>query len=167
LRALPSPAFTVFPEEVLMPILNEGVSFDSLPADNRQAFNGKGIPRLFPAGWQLYKFTKHPLSSLMSPWWSSVEPLDTGDPGLKVSLERAARLAVTPQQLARVRSAVTQQWNSMDNLLRIKLTRPVYGFVGRCSSQRVDQDVSPKVVFIGGAWQVFIPGLARADVMPG
>jgi hypothetical protein len=155
-------------QETFMPILNEGVAFDDLPVKDRQAFAGKGKPRLFPVGWQFYKYTKHPLSaSFMSPWWSSVQPLDAGDPGLKVLLERAARLGVAPQQFARARSAVTKQWNTMDNLLRIRLTRPVYGFVGRCSSQRIDQDFPDKVVFIGGAWQAFIPGLARTDVMPG
>ncbi len=160
-----------------MPILNEGITFDQLPANNRAPFVGRGTPRLFPVGWEFYKYTKYPLAAVgpVSPWWSSVKPLDVNDPGLEGSLQRAGRLGVDPQRFARARAAVTQQWNSMDHLLRIRLVRPVYGLVGRCSAQLVDDTLQTqaekdenrkKVVFIGGAWQAFIPGLTRDCVAP-
>jgi hypothetical protein len=145
-----------------MATLNEGLTIDQLPAGDRGAFRGGARPRLFPAGWRFYKFTRHPLAVPVSPWWSSVDPLDAGDPGLAGVIERATRLGVPTERFARVRSAVTQQWNPMDNLIRIRLTAPVYGVVGRCAAQRVDETLPANVVFIGGAWQAFIPNLTFA-----
>ena len=149
-----------------MGILNENVTVSQLSAADRACFIGTITPHLFPKGWELYKFTEYPLTGTsVSPWWSSVRPAAASDPGLAGTLERAKRLKVDPQRFARVRSAVTKQWNGMDRLQTVRLMVPVYGFVGRCSAQRIDKSLAENVVFIGGAWQVFIPGLARTDVM--
>ncbi len=108
------------------------------------------------------KFTDRPLvqsTGRISPWWSSVEPIASGDTGLAGLLERAERLGVSREEFARARSAVTQQWNSMSGLMIIRLLVPAYGFVGRCAAQLVDEQsvYMRNVVFIGGAWQSICP----------
>jgi len=152
-----------------MAILNQGMAFAAAPHEVRRTFVGeRAESRLLPSGFELYKFTQYPLfaaSGTVTPWWSSVVPLSGEDPGLIKTLERAKTLETSPDQFARARTAVTRQWNRMDGLLRVRLVMPVYAFAGRCSGQLVDQ--SPKlanVVFIGGAWQLWIPNLSRREV---
>lgn len=143
--------------------------FAELPDAAQRAFSScHAEPRQFPAGAKFYKFTQHSLtgsSGGVSPWWSGVEPLGPGDPGLAGTLERAERLGVAPKDFVRAQSAVTNQWNSMDGLLVIRLRRPVAGFVGRCAHQPMDQDPAMRnVLWIGGAWQAYLPDLSRGDV---
>ncbi len=113
------------------------------------------------AGALLYKFTDRPLvqsTGRISPWWSSVEPIASGDTGLAGLLERAEG-RVSREEFARARSAVTQQWNSMSGLMIIRLLVPAYGFVGRCAAQLVDEQsvYMRNVVFIGGACKSICP----------
>ncbi len=154
-----------------MPILNETLTVESLSVDVQRTFIGAQITKKqLSSGILLYKFTDRPLvtpSGGVSPWWSAVEPIVPGDTGLAELLERANRLGVMPATFARARSAVTKQWNSMENLLIIRLQVAAFGFVGRCSSQRIDNE-SPhlqNVVFIGGAWQVYLPNLEQQHVV--
>lgn len=153
-----------------MPFLNEDLAIDSIPPDHRAAFiGGRATRRLVPVGTKLYKFTAGPLVGpvgRVSPWWSSVDPLEAGDPGLAGTLERARRLAARPDDYARARAAVTRQWNALDGLLEVLLLESVYGFAGRCSAQRVDATAAPNVVYIGGAYQLYIPNLTARQVMP-
>jgi hypothetical protein len=151
-------------------VLNSGLMLGSAPSDVRAAFTGGAEPRLLPQGWRVYKYTQHSLvssSGRVTPWWSSIEPIDAGDPGLAGSLERAARLGVDPARYGRARAAVTEEWNSMDKLLTASLLVPVYGLVGRCAFQRVSDNGPSNVVFIGGAWQLWIPNLTRAEIGEG
>jgi hypothetical protein len=154
-----------------MSILNEALTTDSLSPDVLRTFiGGKLTKQQLNASTLMYKFTDAPLvqsSGRVSPWWSSVEPIAPGDTGLAGLIERAKALSVLPADFARARSAVTKQWNSMSNLLVVRLQIPAYGFVGRCSSQQLDNE-SPalkNVVFIGGAWQIFLPNLATHHVV--
>ncbi|MCC6493705.1 MAG: hypothetical protein IT424_11880 [Pirellulales bacterium] len=142
--------------------------FDALPdADQRAFIARRATARQFPAGTLLYKFTQYGLvgpGGRITPWWSGVEPLAPGDPGLAGALDRAARLGHAAKDYARARSAVTNQWNSMEGLLVIRLVRPASGYVGRCAHQPLDENPQlANVVWIGGAWQAYLPGLSSAD----
>ncbi len=149
-------------------MLNEGLEAAALPSEVRRAFLGNAQKRRFPAGHRLFKFTHHPLfkpDGSATPWWSSVEPVCGTDPGLDGTLARAANLGVPAATYVRARAAVTRQWNQMSGLLVVRLLAPVVGFVGRCASQRFDD--SPQfasVVWIGGAWQLYIPNLTRGVI---
>ncbi len=55
----------------------------------------------------------------------------------------------------------------MSGLMIIRLLVPAYGFVGRCAAQLVDEQsvYMRNVVFIGGAWQVYLPSLETQHVI--
>jgi hypothetical protein len=151
-------------------ILNEHLRFDNAPSDVRRAFRGRVEKRLLLPGRELYKFTQATISrgpGGVTPWWSSVIPLSAEDPGLEGTLERAERLGVLPEEFMRSRAAVTRQWNTLKNLVRVELKTAIYAFFGQCSAQHVDDGSDPdlaNVVFIGGAWQLWIPNLSRSAI---
>ena len=150
-------------------ILNEDLRFGDVDdADVRRAFvGGDAVHTKLAIGHQLYKFTEHSLvyRGKVTPWWSSVLPINSSDTGLAVLLERAKRLGVNPNYFSRVRNAVTEEWNSMDRLLRVTLRVPVYGFVGPTADQKVNKKkTSRNVVWIGGATQLWIPNLTLQHV---
>jgi hypothetical protein len=153
-----------------MSILNEFLSTAELDAGVKRAFTGGRLLRkLLPAGTELYKFTDRTISlssDHISPWWSAVEPIAPGDTGLAELGVRAERLNVLPKDFARARSAVTKQWNPMSQLVLIRTTIPAFCFIGRCSAQLVDETASHlrNVVFMGGAWQVYLPNLNRSHL---
>jgi hypothetical protein len=152
-----------------MSILNEQLTFESAASDVRRAFLGQRAERrLLFGGFQLYKFTQYALfkpDGSVTPWWSSVAPLAVGDPGLEGTLERAQKIGANVQQFVRARTAVTNQWNALSGTLRARLVLPVYGFAGRCAGQPFDQDLAlANVIYIGGAWQLWIPNLTRKEV---
>jgi hypothetical protein len=132
-------------------------------------FFGDIRKRLLPTGHELDKFTDYSLfnpDGAVTPWWFSVEPLEARDPGLEETLDRAQRLGVLPSELMQARGAVTRQWNSMKGFLRVRLLVPVFGFAGRCASQRYDESPAfANVAFIGGAWQLYIPNLTQKEVV--
>ncbi len=157
-------------------ILNENLDagqidsqFPAVPPTFR---GGRMQKRLLVPGHRLYKFTRSPASMLVrtgiTPWWASEEPLAPGDPGFRGTLARSAVLGTEMNQMARARSAVTRESapyaNTMAALLKAELIAPVYGFVGQNSGQRVDEKIDEKVVFIGGAWQVWIPNLTARHI---
>jgi hypothetical protein len=149
--------------------LNEVLTFDAAPADVRRGFRcGRAQKRLLLPGVALYKFTQHPLfdaAGRVTPWWFAVEPLAADDPGLAGALERAKRLGVAPATFVRARAAVTRQWNTLSDLLRVRLLVPVWAFVGRCADQPIDTDPRlANVVFIGGAYQLWVPNLSRCEI---
>ena len=153
-----------------MTVVNQDIDIATSPAEVRRAFLG-GIARkqLLEIGHQLYKFTHYPLfrsDGTATPWWSSVEPLDPTDPGLVGTVERAKKLGASPTDFARARTAVTRQWNQMRGLLRVRLLVPVFALRGRCASQPYDgASHLANVVFIGGAWQLWIPNLSRREIV--
>lgn len=149
-------------------MLNQDIDLATQPALVRHAFLGTPRRTLLVAGHKLFKFSHDPLfkpDGGVSPWWSSVEPLEDGDPGLEQTLARAARLGVPAADFARARSAVTRQWNKMSGLLLVRLLTPVFGLAGRCASQRYDEGSEfANVMWIGGAWQLYIPNLTPREV---
>ena len=117
---------------------------------------------------QLYKFTGYPLfrpDGSVTAFWFSLEPVEEGDTGLAGLQQRSVILTSETPITARARGAVTRQWNPMTGLLRARLLAPVYGFVGQCSCQPIDE--APwlsNVFFIGGAWQLWIPNLSAQTI---
>jgi hypothetical protein len=148
-------------------VLNESISIADIDTGIKNAFVcGRMTRRLLPAGTELYKFTDRTISlssERISPWWSAVEPIAPGDTGLEELCIRSQRLNVLPKDFARARSAVTKQWNSLSQLVLIHLSIPVFCFVGRCSAQKIDNEAAHlrNVVYIGGAWQIYLPNLNR------
>ena len=148
-----------------MTILNESLSIESLPPNVRATFIGGRVSKLLlHSGAKLYKFTDRALiqeTGHISPCWSAVEPIAPGDTGLSGLMERAGNLNVLPAEFARARSAITKQWNSMSGLMVVGLQVPAYVFFGRCSAQQIDHSSKAfsNVVYIGGAWQVYVPNL--------
>jgi hypothetical protein len=131
----------------------------------------RGYPEVvhwLPPGTKLFKWTKSVATSRgISPWWQFIEPvrLATGStvPGIQDLQTRAARLGVSDRDFARTLVAVTEEWNKMTNVVGITLLRGAWGYIGKASGQRKNQD-SPDVYFIGGEYQVWIPGLIAQDI---
>ncbi|HEY4360985.1 MAG TPA: hypothetical protein VGN17_08450 [Bryobacteraceae bacterium] len=151
-------------------ILNESLEFDSI-ADVRvrRAFIG-GRPEVkvrLDTGTKLYKWTSHGLVVPVTPWWSFVDSqiLSNGSrvAGFREVEERAKRLGRAPRDFARVRSAVTKQWNGMNRLVWIQLRTPAYGFAGKALGQKEDETVE-NVYLIGGEYQLWIPNLTLQHV---
>ncbi len=174
-----------------MAILNETLAFSQQPAGVQAAFTGKSARRiLLPAQAELYKFTgygvlPHRAGSNYSPWWASVQPISgSSDAGLDGHIAAATRSGQSMLAYARETFAVMLGWNSlgitqlaMAKIVRIKLRQPVYGFGGICQrmretvpSKRVVGTLSPNQsplnppIFMGGAYQLYIPNLTAAYV---
>lgn len=154
-----------------MAYLNETKDFTTLAnLDVRKAFlAGPESKELLRAHTKLYKWTQHPLIGPhgITAWWSLVDSLKlktgTTVPGLESLHEWGSNLGVHEREYARVRSAVTQQWNTMSKPLFIELTQPVWAWIGKVSGQKKDKN-DPKVFFIGGNYQVWLPNLTAQHV---
>ena len=174
-----------------MSILNETVAFATLDTHVKAAFSGGTAHRtLLPAGTDLYKFTgfdavPNKAGASYSPWWAAVTSLlDISDPGLDGHIA-AAKTAGLPMLIyARNKFAVMLGWNSLGNtqsgmakVVRIRLLQAVYGFGGRTQRQREKVDPNRVVgtvnvnksplklpIFMGGAYQLYIPNLTGATV---
>lgn len=138
--------------------------------DTRNAFL-KGHPEVVQ--WlepctKLFKWTKSITNARgVSPWWQFLEArrLSTGAnvPGVRELQTYASRLGVHDRDYNRTRLAVTEQWNKMTQAVAIELLRGAWGYIGKASGQRKDiNDAS--VFFIGGEYQVWIPGLVANDI---
>lgn len=154
--------------------LNETFRFEDADAVVKRAFNRPPEKTCIRAGRQLYKWTGWPLEGPngISPWWSFVEstrlPSGAMAEGFRVSEERARRLGKSHRDYARVRAAISDQFNnSMADLLVVHVNEDVWGLAGLASGQREfkdDQVDRQHVYLIGGAWQVWIPNLTTRHV---
>jgi hypothetical protein len=150
-------------------ILNEGFRFDGVDATVKRAFLRPPEKLLLATRTHLYKWTDSPLNQggQISPWWSFVEttqlPSGVIADGFRVSEERANRLKRTHREFARSRAAISGQFNNrLSKLVLIELSVQVWGFAGQASGQPEfarDQPELGNVFLIGGAYQVWIPGL--------
>ena len=147
-------------------ILNENYAFSSAPVDVRSAFIGTPEKILLRRGKKLYKWTDYELNNPVgiTPWWSFVEqtrlPGGFVAEGFRTSETMAHRLGVTHRQYQKVRSAVSEQFNKLENLLLVELLRDAWGFAGRTRGQPEFKDPALANVFlIGGKGQVWIPNL--------
>jgi len=156
--------------------LNPGLSFLNLSKSQQETFRPAPIPVLtrFEAGACVYKWTSYPLvnpkTGRITEYWSAWDSLRIGArviPGFKELRTRYANVGGSvgrPQEFARSRNAVTEQWNPMDSLLKAQFLKPVWGFVGLTAGQRKFNDPShpaeqDNVFFIGGDYQLVIPNL--------
>ena len=155
-------------------ILNEGLRFDTVDASVKRAFLRPPEKLQLSPRTHLYKWTDAPFNQggRVSPWWSFVEttqlPSGAMADGFRVSEERAKRIGRTHRELARSRAAISGQFNNrLSNLLVIELSVPVWGFAGQASGQPEfarNQPELANVFLIGGAYQVWLPGLTPMHV---
>src|SRR5262245_46278208 len=155
-------------------ILNEALRFESVDTSVKRAFLRPPEKLRLSARTHLYKWTDSPLnqSGHISPWWSFVEttqlPSGAIADGFRVSEERASRIGRTHREFARSRAAISGQFNNrLGNLLVIELAVQVWGFAGQASGQpefAKDQPELSNVFLIGGAYQVWVPGLTPTHV---
>jgi hypothetical protein len=145
--------------------------FDSLAdAATKDAFlHGRpDVVEWLSPGTKLFKWTQSITSPKgVTPWWQFLEArrLTNGAqcPGLRDLQEYAARLGAHDRDYARVRVAVTEQWNKMTYPVAVELMKGTWGYVGKASGQ-LKNNLIPDVYFIGGDYQVWIPGLIAADI---
>jgi len=119
-------------------------------------------------GTKLFKWTKSITTPRgISPWWQFLEArrLATGAsiPGVRELQTYASRLGVHDRDFNRTRLAVTEQWNKMTLAVAIELVRGAWGYVGKASGQHKNEN-DAGVYFIGGEYQVWVPGLLANDI---
>ena len=158
--------------------LNSGLGFLSLTKSQQESFRPTPIPVLtrLETGACVYKWTSYPLinptSGRISEYWSAWDSIKAGSqtiPGFKELRSRygnAGGSVGRPQEFARSRNAVTEQWNPMDSLLKAQFLKPVWGFAGVTAAQRKFNDPAhpteqDNVFFIGGDYQLVIPNLTE------
>ncbi|KAA6464978.1 hypothetical protein DYQ86_03215 [Acidobacteria bacterium AB60] len=158
--------------------LNAGLGFLSLTTAQQESFRPSPVPVLarFEAGDCVYKWTSYPLvkpkTGRITEYWSPWNRFKTGSleiPGFKELRTRYGNVAGgvgRPQDFARSRNAVTEQWNRMDALLKAQFLKPVWGYVGKTAAQRkFDDPAHPSeqnnVFFIGGDYQLLVPNLTE------
>jgi hypothetical protein len=143
---------------------------DIADPSTKQAFL-RGSPEAvlwLTTGTKLFKWTQSITGSRgVSPWWQFLEqrrlPSGADVPGLREMQIRAARLGAHDRDFTRSRLAVTEQWNKLTRCPAIELLRGAWGFVGKAAGQRKDLS-DPQVFFIGGDYQIWIPGLTATDI---
>jgi hypothetical protein len=139
-------------------------------ANTRRAFvNGRPevVEWLVP-GTKLFKWTQSITSGRgVSPWWqfliARTLPGGAVCPGIREMQENAGNTGAGDRDYARVRAAVTEQWNKMTNAVAIELVKGTWGYIGKAAGQLKNSN-DPKVFFIGGDYQVWIPGLVANDI---
>ena len=138
--------------------------------DTRNAFLTRRpeVVQWLEPGTKLFKWTKSITNARgISPWWQFLEArrLATGTnvPGVRELQTYASRLGVHDRDYNRTRLAVTEQWNKMTQAVAIELLRSAWGYVGKAAGQRKDAS-DAGVFFIGGEYQVWIPGLVANDI---
>lgn len=119
-------------------------------------------------GTKLFKWTASIVGRKgVSAWWQFLEARQLGTgvnvPGIRELQTYAERLGVHDRDYNRARMAVTEQWNKMTNAVAIELLAGAWGYLGKASGQRKDQD-DPQVFFIGGEYQVWVPGLTVGQI---
>lgn len=149
--------------------LNDNLTFDSLPDGVRQAFRGRVIAKRFEQNHLFYKMSREPdhTSFSISPWWSSYEPAINGDSGFVGSWNNPLGM----RSATRINAAVPERWNTLDNLLLMRLRVPIVGFVGKCERQLAHLGANPLTTtkfgapFLGGGHvQVFLPNLTINEI---
>ncbi len=160
------------------PEINQNLRFLDLDEEQRASFRLRPLPELvrLANNQYLYKWTefglvnpaklKKPITEYWLPWKAfKVEGREV--PGFKELRMRYVNRdggVGRPQEFARSRNAVTEQWNAMSSILKVQLKVAVWGFVGLTSSQRAyldpkNPDKLANVMLIGGDYQLCIPNL--------
>ena len=149
-----------------MKILNEDFKFEQLASEVRMqvlgAFSGQPQRKLFVPGAKLYRFitprkgaTRELAGNgvLDAQWWF--------DSDTRLQLSKLAHISKTSLgNAARSGLAVPARFNrEMEYLCSIRLTAPVFGWIGKTRSQ---EDPDLKITYPGGRPQVYFPSLATA-----
>jgi hypothetical protein len=143
-----------------------------------RCFLGEPRRELLPFAYQLYRFNSGAFDpkGRITAWWSSVRGVAPGD-GLDALRERAAGLRRhgsgfasafdAEAGLARASVAVSLPWNDMSTIVRARLNREAFAWVGRARSQLYDDGRADlgNVRFIGGGWQIYLPNLTGDDLL--
>ena len=173
-------------------LLNEKLQLADLPRDHASAFYGKVQNVKLKPGFELYKFTSFNMKNragVITPWWSPVATYEI-DPGLQARLGLAKHLGVHPSDLTRSFAAVSEDWNTLDSILIVRLTKWVHALWGQVAAQPRQQgdfragSETPKVQqgkgidvgdgrvlnirtmnLPGKAWQFYIPNLTDSHVV--
>ena len=146
-------------------------AFSSIADDDvKRAFVGGGpeIVAWLDAGTKLFKWAQSITTPRgISAWWQLLESRRLGSgvfcPGIQEFQEYAARLDIHERDYARVRTAVTEEWNKMTTPVAIELATGAWGYIGKAAGQ-LRTLADPKVFFIGGEYQVWVPGLIANDI---
>jgi hypothetical protein len=141
-------------------ILNEGLDWSQVGAivegkdPIRKAFREMYAERvLLNVGFELYKFNDVPFltnkEGKLSSWWQPYRPFKH-DPGYLQKVKTANFLGradpdFSIMEYARVTSAIKENWNSLEYLLVIALSKPMYAwFGGYASMERLEEGEKSK-----------------------
>jgi hypothetical protein len=163
--------------------LNQRLSFQNLNEEQQGSFYSSQAPVLvkFEVGDRVWKWVgsgatlvnkKNKISEYWIPW-KSLKIGSMAVPGFKEFRMRHRNLDGSvgrPRDAARSVLAVTHQFNPMAVLLVAEFKEPVWGLVGRAAGQRMFNDLEhprelSNVYFIGGEYQVVIPGLEPRHIV--
>ena len=142
-------------------ILNEGLDWSQVGAivegkdPIRKAFREMYAERvLLNVGFELYKFNDVPFltnkEGKLSSWWQPYRPFKH-DPGYLQKVQTANFLgrgdpSFSIMEYARVTSAIKENWNSLEYLLVVVLSDPMYAwFGGYASMERLDKGEQSKL----------------------
>src|SRR5579875_3694457 len=148
--------------------LNQNLRFWDLTEEEQATFCLHPAPELVrfaERATYLYKWTQYdlvnPENQRVSAFWLPWTGFRLGDhnvPGfreLRMRYRNRNGSVGRPQEFARARNAVTEEWNAMSSIMKIQLLKPVWGFVGVTKTQRATLDPAlANVALIGGDYQV-------------
>jgi hypothetical protein len=160
-------------------ILNDGLGLTAIMnlmgGNVRRAFIHPRLVRL-PTGMRLYRFNSEspmrPTGDFFSGWWSPTEAYQH-DPGLAQRRQMARHFGVSLREYARVTSAISEPWGTLEFLIHASLTRPAYaafgGFAAQARGNSANRDAAVEgrgasAKLPGGGTQFYIPYLTAADL---
>jgi hypothetical protein len=161
--------------------LNENLRFSDLSQDEQASFRliPPPAPYRFAKDFCFYKWTEFGLVNpknrkITQYWfpWTSFKLDGREIPGfkeLRMRYRNTGGGVGRPQEFARARGAVTEQWNAMTSILKVQLLEPVWGIVGLINAQRAYEDPEhpatlENVLLIGGDYQLCVPNLTPKEI---
>lgn len=93
-----------------------------------------------PKGTKLFKATYKELRDPLSPWWSTVLPFEENRFGVYDLMELAEDNDIRIREMIRFASAVSVDWNPLENYVEIVLDRSVDAYFGQFAPQKGVQD---------------------------
>ena len=157
--------------------LNQTLRFTDLTLEERTSFSGSPVLVRLAQGDQLYKWTQYGLihKGKASPFWNPWSTIRAGGmtaPGFAELRTRYANVGGSvgrPQEFARTRNAVREDWNEMTSITKARLLTPVWGFLGTTRHQPINSAPTPageaEVFLIGGDYQLCIPNMTSANIV--
>ncbi len=141
-----------------MSILNENLNWEQIKASDGKAkgsFDGYPSKTMYwPSQMLVRAITMDSKKNIFSsPWW-----MDWNEVNQALSL--SSRYNIVPSEMLRGELAIAPKFNpKLDGLVQIILSKPVYVWKGKASSQKVEERM---LCLIGGGSQLYIPNL-KAD----